>query len=223
MEASSSGTLVIENTLTNTNGIVEALNGGTVLLNGATVSGGILTTTGTGSILGEASALLDGLAHTVTLSSGSSLQVPNNNTTLIQGTLTNNGTLTLNSAGNGTFLDLASGQNATLTGTGIVTLSNNSQNFIQGASSASQTLTNQQTIQGSGNIGNGQMTLVNSGTINATMPPTLWPSMLRVQEAAARLTPALWRLRLGRNWFWTAASPTRGAPSSPRGPVPKSC
>jgi hypothetical protein len=47
-----------------------------------------------------------------------------------------------------------------------VTLSNNANNVIQG-SATTDTLTNQETIQGAGNIGNGQMTLVNSGTINA--------------------------------------------------------
>src|SRR5258706_5222522 len=41
-----------------------------------------------------------------------------------------------------------------------------SNNFIFGAATL-DTLTNQETIQGSGNIGNGIMTLVNSGTINA--------------------------------------------------------
>src|SRR5258708_29450920 len=55
----------------------------------------------------------------------------------------------------------------TLSG-GTVTLSNNVNNFIFGAATA-DTLTNQETIQGAGHIGNGVMTLVNSGTgiINA--------------------------------------------------------
>src|SRR4029077_12291387 len=56
--------------------------------------------------------------------------------------------------------------NVTLAGTGVVTMSNNSQNFIFGNAPAT-ILTNQETIQGSGNIGDAQMALVNSGTINA--------------------------------------------------------
>src|SRR5205823_6241307 len=42
----------------------------------------------------------------------------------------------------------------------------NANNYILGAAAA-DTLTNQETIQGAGHIGNGTMTLVNSGTINA--------------------------------------------------------
>src|SRR5260370_30255111 len=51
---------------------------------------------------------------------------------------------------------------------GTVTLSNNAGNVIFGAVT-SDTLTNQETIQGAGSIGGsfGILTLVNSGTINA--------------------------------------------------------
>jgi hypothetical protein len=45
-------------------------------------------------------------------------------------------------------------------------MSNSTSNFIFGAVST-DILTNQETIQGAGNVGNGQMGLVNSGTINA--------------------------------------------------------
>src|SRR5258708_25728397 len=71
----------------------------------------------------------------------------------------------MNSSSN--FTDLVLQGNVTLSG-GTVTLSNNVNNFIFGAATA-DTLTNQETIQGAGHIGNGVMTLVNSGTgiINA--------------------------------------------------------
>ena len=46
---------------------------------------------------------------------------------------------------------------------GTVTMSNNSQNYILGGG----TFTNKETIQGSGTIGNGNLTLVNNGTIAA--------------------------------------------------------
>jgi len=59
----------------------------------------------------------------------------------------------------------------TLSG-GTVTMSNNTSNFIFGASSAN-TLTNAGTIQGAGHIGNGSMGLVNSGVINANQPSLL--------------------------------------------------
>ncbi len=176
LEASSGGTLYIDNVLANTNGttngVIKSLNGGLVILNGSTINGGTLTTTGTGSITAQNSALLNGLANTVTLTSGSVLNVNNNTTALLQGTIANNGTLNLNSAGNGTYLSLNTGQNATLTGSGVVNLSNNGNNFIE-ASTAGTTLTNQETIQGSGNIGNGNMNLVNQGTIDANQSTAL--------------------------------------------------
>ncbi len=56
--------------------------------------------------------------------------------------------------------------NVTLSG-GSVTMSNNAANLIFGGSTT-DTLTNQETIQGSGNIGNDRMTLVNTGTILPT-------------------------------------------------------
>src|SRR6202034_2314927 len=54
----------------------------------------------------------------------------------------------------------------TLSGSGALVMSNNTNNFIYGAS-GNYVLTNASTIEGSGNIGDNQMTLVNSGTINA--------------------------------------------------------
>ena len=55
--------------------------------------------------------------------------------------------------------------NVTLSG-GTVTMSGNANNYIFGAASF-DVLTNKETIQGAGNIGNAQMGLVNSGTIIA--------------------------------------------------------
>jgi fibronectin-binding autotransporter adhesin len=73
------------------------------------------------------------------------------------------GNVTLNSSGNVTQLVI--GGNVTLSG-GTVTMSGNTQNYIFGAA-ANDVLTNAETIQGAGNIGNGVMGLVNSGTIIA--------------------------------------------------------
>ena len=69
----------------------------------------------------------------------------------------------MNSSGN--FTELVLQGNVTLSG-GTVTMSNSVDNYIFGAATA-DTLTNQETIQGAGHIGNSLMTLVNSGTINA--------------------------------------------------------
>src|SRR5260370_11650395 len=71
----------------------------------------------------------------------------------------------------GSFTDLVLQGNVTLSG-GTVTLSNNFQNYIFGAVTT-DILTNQATIQGAGQIGHGQMGLVNSGTINANASSNL--------------------------------------------------
>jgi hypothetical protein len=94
--------------------------------------------------------------------------------TLQSGTYTNAGTISMNSAGSTDAVTelVISAPNVTLSGGGTLTMSNDAENFILGAAMA-DTLTNQETIQGSGNIGDGVMTLVNSGTINANQPVAL--------------------------------------------------
>src|SRR5258708_31374519 len=51
-------------------------------------------------------------------------------------------------------------------------MSNNGNNRIYGAA-GTDTFTNQETIQGSGDIGAGQMVFVNCGTVNASQSPAL--------------------------------------------------
>src|SRR6202034_3770117 len=87
------------------------------------------------------------------------------------GNVANNGTIMLNSTGTTTGLVLgnpAGGQTITLSGGGGLTMSNNVNNVIVGQS----TLFNEETISGAGQIGApafgyGQLTLANSGTVNA--------------------------------------------------------
>ena len=112
-----------------------------------------------------------GVFGTLALSnSGDELTVPNGFALNADGNITNNGTVMLNSAGGTTELVLQS--NVILSGSGTVTLSNNFSNYILGAAST-DTLTNQETISGAGQIGDGQMGLVNSGTINANASDNL--------------------------------------------------
>ena len=142
-----------------------------LLNNGAIDNGGTLknSTQGIIEVVGGASNTLGG---TVTNPVGGLIKIDNNtHLTLQAGTYTNAGTISMNSTGNATEL-IIGGANVTLTGGGKVTMSNNAQNLIFGAATA-DILTNQETIQGSGSIGDGQMTLVNSGTINANQPVAL--------------------------------------------------
>src|ERR1700722_19622929 len=76
--------------------------------------------------------------------------------------ISNAGTITLSGTSN-EGAHLMVNANTVLSGAGNITLSNSTGNIIEG----SGTLTNQQTIQGTGVIGDNSMTLVNSGTIDA--------------------------------------------------------
>jgi hypothetical protein len=88
---------------------------------------------------------VQGQANNLTIDSDDSLSFNNGTNLTINGSgISNSGTISLNSTGTGTFLLIANG--ATLAGAGTVTMSNNSQNFVDGNSGA--TLTNQSTIQG---------------------------------------------------------------------------
>ena len=82
------------------------------------------------------------------------------------GTIENTGTIALNSSGDGTSLEILF-QGVTLEGGGQVTLSDKADNVIFGGS-ANAVLTNvDNTITGAGELGDGQLTLVNAGTIIA--------------------------------------------------------
>jgi hypothetical protein len=85
----------------------------------------------------------------------------------LSGTIDNTGTIQLGSSGAETDLQLIE-HGITLTGGGQVVLSDSVENTILGTS-ADVTLTNvDNTISGAGQIGAGQLTLINEGTINAT-------------------------------------------------------
>ncbi len=83
------------------------------------------------------------------------------------GSIDNSGTIALGSTGSGTDLEILF-RGATLTGGGQVVLSDSAQNVIFGGS-ADTLLTNaDNTISGAGQLGAGQMMLVNSGLILAS-------------------------------------------------------
>ncbi len=85
----------------------------------------------------------------------------------ISGVVDNTGAIQLGSAGSETDLEIVQ-HGATLQGGGTLRLSDNTENVIFG-SDPSVTLTNvDNTISGAGQLGDGQMTLVNEGTIIAT-------------------------------------------------------
>jgi fibronectin-binding autotransporter adhesin len=180
LEATSGATLTL-------NGGTYANAGGTILATGAnsnvllesnvTITGGTLTGT-SGGVFTNQSATLSGL----TISAGT-INIPNATVLNLLGTITNKGTINLESTGNTTELNIGSGS-VTLAGTGKVILSANANNYILGTG----TLTNQNTIEGEGNIGDGEMGLINSGTIEANETGTHTPSTLLIDTGAAGFT-----------------------------------
>lgn len=148
-------------TLANTDGTIEALSGSTVNLIGTSLTGGQLS--GSGSFTASGSSTMNGF----TLASGSSLNVPNNQSLTLAGIITNNGTISLSSVGNATNL-LISSATATLNGSGALVLSNNSANAISALNvSSALTIGPDQTLRGGGTIGYGFLKLFNNGTIEA--------------------------------------------------------
>ncbi|ODS31085.1 MAG: PEP-CTERM motif protein [Candidatus Scalindua rubra] len=172
MQASSGGTLRLQGgTFTNTGGTIQALDGSLVELgNTTTITGGTLTTAGTGVIRHiSGAATLDGIG----LTNAGAFENNNATTTTLIGTITNTGTVAMNSTGS--FTDLkVSGTNVNLGGAGMLTMSNFTNNRIHGVVSTNR-LTNQagHTIQGAGQIGVNFMALTNEGTINANQANSL--------------------------------------------------
>jgi fibronectin-binding autotransporter adhesin len=180
MEASGGGTLEIQNTVNNAGGTIEALTDAKVLLNSGTVSGGTLSTTGTGIINSE-NGTLDGTGSPVALVG--SLKVSNSFGLNLKGTINNAGTIAL-----GTSSCAALDGPTTLTGRGKVTMTSSS---CFDAFSTTDTLTNQSTIEGSGSIGgSNQMGITNAGNIIATQrqPLTIVPDTVLGFTNSGKLT-----------------------------------
>src|SRR3984893_17457722 len=179
LEATNGATLELAGgTITNTGGTIHADPGSVVLLqggptSGTTITGGTLTTSGTG-IFADNCCFNTTTLNGVTISTGSVFQLNTNHTELWAGTITNNGSFQVNDQGNfGTDLNMSGA--VTLKGSGTLTMSNDSANRIMGYGQPSPgaSLTNQITIQGAGEIGldtggigNGN-TFTNQATINA--------------------------------------------------------
>jgi hypothetical protein len=131
LEATDSTTLTLQGTTVNASGgVVEAVDagvGGTtgtpppsaILLDNATINDGTLTTLVGGII--ETVAGSTGTLNGVTISNSSAVTVVDGSTLTLKGIITNDGTVALNSTGDATTL--AIGDYVTLTGGGMVTLS----------------------------------------------------------------------------------------------------
>jgi hypothetical protein len=169
LEASSGGVLTISGTsVTNAGGNITASGSSSVVnLVNTVVTGGTLNSSAGGAIAATDNTTLNG----VTISAGSTVTSPGNSATYLSGTTTNGGTIQLN-GGAGQNTDLILNTNVTLTGGGklaLNTLSGGGNVFVL-ENTSGLTLTNSNnTIQGSGFLGYGGLTVVNSagGTISS--------------------------------------------------------
>jgi len=177
LEASGAGGLhIISTTVNNINGVIDAA-GGNVDLQSATISGGALEASngGTFHAVNNASTLDGTGGNTITIASAATVQVDDNQHLLLQGAIDNAGTIALASGGNnGTYLEINAngGLGATLSGGGLVTMSDSAANIIQGrdgGNAGTDLLTNlNNSIEGAGRIGDNGLGLVNDGLIDAT-------------------------------------------------------
>ncbi len=151
----------------NTGGVIEALADSEVqLISEARIVGGVLQSVGTGVVRN----LANNNAELEDLTFNGTFIAENNTDTRITGTVNNTGSITINSTGNQTDLEVAVG-GATLTGGGTVTLSGAAAGIND--VSGTQTLTiEDQTIQGTGDVGRNTMNFIlgAAGTIAANMP-----------------------------------------------------
>ena len=141
---------------------------------GTLANGTQVFTATTTDAAGNTSAPSNAIDPTIGLLTGvqaRTLSVANGTVLEITGTVHNTGTIALDATANGADLAVVSG--ARLTGSGKVTLSNNAGNLI-GSNGAPATLTIvNNTIVGAGTIGDGDLTLINQGVINAKLSSAL--------------------------------------------------
>jgi hypothetical protein len=175
LESTGSGGLIIETTVHNASGTIAAYSG-SVDLNGGTIAGGTLASSGAGALVvdGGQTGTLDGSAGSLTNTGSIAIQI--GGTMDVLGTIVNQGNITLYS-NNATTRLIVESSMLTLSGGGTITLFQNSGDtvgdYLVGAA-AGDTLDNiSNTIAGGGYLGDGTLTLVNGGTINANSGYTL--------------------------------------------------
>ena len=173
MEASAGSILQLDAgsySQTSTGNILATGTNATVdLESGVAITGGKLTMTGT-----TADIDLVGTSPTLTLSGVSisgtgALELGDGSTTTLIGTITNTGTVDLNSTGDTTTLNIGA-NSVILSGTGKIILASNGKGVITGASGG--VLHNGNTIEGPGNIGDGVIGVVNTGIIETVAKQT---------------------------------------------------
>ena len=203
-------------TVNNAGGNITANSGSTVQLLNATVQGGTLNNIGgtLGTPSGYAATFWMERRMAPSTINGTYTSDFNSNTYLL-GTINNNNNFQVN-GGAGVNSAVLAANNVTLQGGGTVTLytaTGGGNAYHRTSPWAAVTLTNvNNTIQGSGIIGNNGLALVNNATINANSTGadrfSTWP----FRTSADSPTPDCWKPPTAANWISTVSwSTTREA------------
>ena len=167
LEATGPAGLEIRETVVNTGATILAAGGHVDLEGGAEIVGGTLA--GASGFVLSGTPLLDGAtAGAITLESTAA--VADGNAAQASGTLVNDGTLVLDGTYFGTTLDVGAGtaSTLTLTGGGTLALADFGGNDINGGVSGAVLDNTDNTIEGAGYLGDGNLSVINAGTIAAT-------------------------------------------------------
>jgi hypothetical protein len=169
IEASSGGILQVSVPVVNVGATIIAQAASTVnFLNGAQIQGGTINTGVGGVMQGVGSTpVLDGSTQGALTNLGN-FTIQNNGQTNFLGTINNTGSITVDSTGAGTWMNIVGSVN--LTGGGTVTLTNT--NALIRRPSGTSVLTNvNNVISGQGDIGNNNLIFVNEpgGVVNANV------------------------------------------------------
>jgi hypothetical protein len=167
LRAVNGGTLTLTaGTFTNTNGIIEALDGGQVrVINGAMVTGGELRSSGTG-IVAPGGVPIPTLTNVT--ASGTIVQ-DNGQSVIITGGLTNDAAWALNTTGAATIMQFNGG--VTLSGSGSIVMNNALfHNNLILTDNTTLTQAAGHTIRGSGQLLADSGGMLNQGTVIADQP-----------------------------------------------------
>jgi hypothetical protein len=175
LEATNATVLTLANDSISGIGTVEAGSAsstGTIVLDGTTINTGTVLAVASGGTIATA-GFSTGTLNGATLAPGTTVTVVDDSTLMLKGTVTDNGTIAVTSTGDPTVL--AIGATTTLKGSGQITLAGSS--ILASGNMKSITLTNAETIAGTGSISNGghALKLVNSAgaVINANVASAL--------------------------------------------------
>ena len=167
-EATGAGVLEVNVTVNNAGGTITAANGSQVqFLGGAVIQGGLLSTASGATFLGSFSGdiVLDGSSHG-TLTNTAAYTIANGSETDWTGTINNAGSVLVDATSNNTFLNLDGA--VTAIGAGTITVTNGNAYIRENQANSSLTNVNN-TILGSGTIGNDGLIFINqaAGIVNA--------------------------------------------------------